>query len=143
MKVLASRFQLCLVVFHMLTVKGCSQTGPLRCLSNQVFRSLYFRKYISYEAHLFFSKCSKFGVELRNAIKKWEKAFSFLYNWVWLGCCKFSRSPREYFSSALHVLKNSPKICNITRRGISGPIFSNIDDGTIWCNGCHSYFSFA
>ena len=63
---------------------------------------------------IFFSKCSKFNADFRDATKKWERAFRFLYNWVSLGCHNFSCLSREY--SAVHVLKNSRKIYNVTQR---------------------------
>ena len=53
-------FQQCLGPFDMLTIEGCSETGPFRHLSNHVFRSIYFRKYISYEAHLLFQNVQNF-----------------------------------------------------------------------------------
>ena len=37
----------------MLLLEGSSETGPFRPLFNRIFRSPYFRKYISYERHHF------------------------------------------------------------------------------------------
>ena len=38
----------------MLLVEGCCETGPFRHLSQHLFRSPYFQKYITFEGHLFF-----------------------------------------------------------------------------------------
>ena len=121
--VLLSRLQLCLESLNMLTVEGCYKTGLLRHLSNHVFRSLEFRIYISYDA--------QFDVDFRNAIKNFEITFSFLDNWNSIGCGKFVLSPREHFLATVDVLKNSPKISNITKREIFQLNFFDIDE-TIW-----------
>ena len=68
-KALPCRFQQCLGSVNTLTGKRRHETGPFRHLSNQAFQNEYFWKYLSCEAHVFFSKCSKFFVDLRNAIK--------------------------------------------------------------------------
>ena len=41
-------------LFNMLTVEGYAKTRLFRRLSNHVFRSLKFWKYITHEGHLFF-----------------------------------------------------------------------------------------
>ena len=56
----------CAGLFNMLTVEGCPEMGLFRYLSNLVFGSRYFRRYITYEGHLFFSKCSKYDINFRN-----------------------------------------------------------------------------
>ena len=38
----------------MLLIERCPEAGLFRELSNYIFRSLYFRKYINYEGHLLF-----------------------------------------------------------------------------------------
>ena len=53
-KVLLSRFRRYFGRFHMFTVKACSETALFREWSNQDFQSLQFRKFISYDNHLFF-----------------------------------------------------------------------------------------
>ena len=50
----------------MFTVKGWSETALFREWSNQVFDSLYFRKYISYDHAM---KCLKYDVDSRNGTK--------------------------------------------------------------------------
>ena len=54
--VLLFRFQQCLGPFTMLPVKNPSEMGRSRQLPNHVFRSEYFRKYMSYEGHLFLER---------------------------------------------------------------------------------------
>ena len=53
-KVLSRRLHNCLGSFSMLTVLECSETVLFKEWSHQVFDSLYFRKYISYEDFIFF-----------------------------------------------------------------------------------------
>ena len=54
LKVLWFRFQKCLGPFNMLLKEGSSEAGLFRHLSNHVFWSVQFWKYISYEGHLSF-----------------------------------------------------------------------------------------
>ena len=56
-------------LFNTFTAKGFSETRPLMHLSKHVFRSQELQKYLSYEAQVFFSKCSKFNVDSKNVIK--------------------------------------------------------------------------
>ena len=44
-----------------------------RHLSNHIFRNLYFPTYISYEGHLFFSKCLKIDIDFGNGGKISQK----------------------------------------------------------------------
>ena len=48
-----------------------------------------------------------------------EKIEKRLDNYISIGYGKFSVLRREYLSSAVSVLTNSPKISNITKRDIS------------------------
>ena len=66
----------------------------------------------------FFSKCSKFLVDLRNAIKFLQKVFAFWDNCIWIGCGKFSLLWREFFSSAVNVLRNSSEILDLIKREV-------------------------
>ena len=52
-KVLSFRFKQCFDPFSMLPVEGSSETRPFKHLSNHVFWSRYFRKYISYDGDVF------------------------------------------------------------------------------------------
>ena len=67
----------------MLLEEGSSKTGLFSHLSNRVFRTLQFRKYISYRV-IFFSflkKCSKFDLKLKNPKDNdLEKVVCFLDN---------------------------------------------------------------
>ena len=108
-------FEQCLCLFTMLLVEGFSQAGLFRHLSNHVFHSPYVQKYISYEDHLFFWKCSKLNLTLENAKKNWENSFCFWDKCIWKCCNKLSLLRREYLSSAVNRLTNSPKILHITQ----------------------------
>ena len=114
-KVLSSRLQQCLGSFTMLLVERSSETGRFTHLSNHVFERPQFRKYIGYEGHLFFWKCTKSNVDLGNAEKNSEKVFRFWDNWMWIGSLKFSLLRREYLSSAVNVLTNSLKLLYSTK----------------------------
>ena len=39
-------------LFNMFTIEVCSETGLFKNLTNYVFRSVWFQKYITYEGHL-------------------------------------------------------------------------------------------
>ena len=80
----------------MFTAEEFSETRPFMHLSKHVFRSQWLQKYLSYEAFLFFSKCLKFNVDSKNAIKSWEKVFDFSDKYIWIGSGKFSLLLREY-----------------------------------------------
>ena len=62
--------------FDMLIVDGCTETGLFEHLSNHVFHSVDFRKYIGCESHFFFSKCLKFISNFRNRQKDGQEGFS-------------------------------------------------------------------
>ena len=63
-----------------------------------------------------FSKYLKFILDFRNSAKNWEKVFCFWDNCVWIGIVKLSLLRRGYFSSAVNVLKSSPKIWHVKNR---------------------------
>ena len=62
----------------------------------------------------FFSKCSKFNANFRNAIKNPEEIFRFRHNGASSCCMKFSMFGREYLSSVVNVLTDSVKISDRT-----------------------------
>ena len=66
----------------------------------------------------FFSKCSKFDLVFRYAAKNSEKSFSFLDNDSWICCGKFFLLQGEYWSSAVNVLTNTPKVEDVTKTDI-------------------------
>ena len=73
-KLLPFRFQQCFRPFNMLTVHKCSENGIFSHLSDHAFCSLYFLKYISYEAHLFFEKVQNF----LQSLEVWKKVEQIL-----------------------------------------------------------------
>ena len=113
------RFHKSLQHFNLMNVRGCSETPCFRELSNQVFHSLYFRKYISYEYLLFvFSKSLVFYINSRIGTKNSENVFGFLDNGIWIGRSKFSKFRRLYLSSEVNVLTNTPEISQLSLREI-------------------------
>ena len=76
---------------------------------------------------IFWLKSLKFDVHLRNAAKNWEICFKFLDNWTWIVCDKSFLLGREYLSWAVYVLKNSPKISDITKRDVVALNFCQSD----------------
>ena len=74
-KVLLCRLTQCLSPLNMLSLERSSETCIIRYLPNHLFRSPSFRKYVTYEGHLFLPKCSKFEVGFRNILTKSEKFF--------------------------------------------------------------------
>ena len=118
-KVPSSRLQQCLGPFTMFLVERSSESGFSRDLSNHVFRSPQFRKYVAYEGHTFFWKCWKFNVDFRNAEKNWETVFCFYDNSIWSGWVSLSLLTRKYLSSAGNMLKKILKILHRTKIGFS------------------------
>ena len=99
----------------MLLVEMSSETSLFRHLSNHVFRSPYFRKYISYEGQLFFHNVQNLMYISKTRKKIDEKVFCFLDNWVCISCDKLSLLRRGYLSSTVDILTDSPKILHLTK----------------------------
>ena len=82
--VLLSRSQQCLNPFTIFPVKETFETGLLRHISNNVFRSALFWKEISYEGHLFFEnilnlmQISKMQEKIHKKVFVFEKIASEL-----------------------------------------------------------------
>ena len=110
------RFQQYLGPTTMLLVKQSSKTGRFKHLSNNIVYSLLFWEYISCEGYLFLKKCWKFNLDLKNARNSPGKVFGFLESCIYIGCVKLSLLRREYLSSVVHVLTNSPNFLHITKR---------------------------
>ena len=72
-KLLSCIFQQCLGPFNMLTVQRCTQTWLFRHLHNHVFPRLIPRKYITYEADLFFFQIFKIKCTFQKYKKKLTK----------------------------------------------------------------------
>ena len=97
--------------------------GPLKrdFLHNYVTTFLGVRNFGNTSAVrvIFLSKCSKFHLNFKNAKKKkkkkCQKAFSFSDNSIWIGSVRLCLFRREYLSSAVNVLANSPKILHTTK----------------------------
>ena len=118
-KALSLRLNQCFGLFTMSPVERSSQTGVFRNLSMHVFLGRQFRKYISYEGHLFFWKCSKFNADSRNAKKNSEKIFCFWYKCIWIVCIHLSLLLREYVSLAVNVLRKGLKNFHESRSDFS------------------------
>ena len=54
-------------------------------------------------------------MDLKNAQKSREKAFSFSDKCIWIVCIELSLLIREYFSSAVNMWKNSLKTLHVTK----------------------------
>ena len=110
------RLQHCLRTFTMFLVEGSSETWLFRHLSNHVFGVRNFGNTKAARVIFFFSKCSKFSLDFKNAAKNWEKLFSFRDNCIWIGIVKLSLLRTGYFSLTANVLTSSPKILHVNKR---------------------------
>ena len=84
----------------------------------------------------FSSKCSKFHVDLKNAIKITENVFCFWHNCMLTSWWKISLLRQEYMLSTVNLLKHSPKISNLTKRDLSELDLSDINGKLAkkhWC----------
>ena len=79
-------------------------------LNKHISWSLQLQKYLSYQAHFFFSKQWKFIVHSKNAKKMLQKIQGFSNNLIYVGNGKFSVLIREYSYFGVNVLSGSPKI---------------------------------
>ena len=154
-KVLSLRLNQCVGLFTMSPVESSSQTGVFRYLSKHVFRGRYFRKYKSYEGHLFFWKWSKFNADSKNAEKHSEKMFCFLNKCIWIVSIHLSLLLREHVSLAVNMLRKGLKnfhesksdFCNwitftvITRAGKSALIKIESVFWTVYLDACREVLS--
>ena len=102
-------------------VERSSQTVVFRHLSKHVFRGRYFRKYISYEGHLFLKMFDK--MQIRKTQKKLQKKiFSFWDKSIWIVCIHLSLLLREYLSLAVNVLRKGPKNFHVSKSDFSNSI---------------------
>ena len=84
---------------------------------------------------IYFWKCSKFDVDLKNAIKNSEKVFCFSDKCIWIVCIELSLLRREYLSSAVNVLTKSLETLHITTSDFFQPnYFHNYQ--WIWWRSC-------
>ena len=119
------RFEPCLGTFTLLFL-DVYPVVPLKL----VFLDFYlttFSEYVISEikklwGSLFFSKYSKFNLDLKNAAKNSEKVFWYLDNCIWIGIVKLSPLRTGYFSSAANLLKRSRRFCVSIRETFSNYI---------------------
>ena len=93
-----------------------SEKGFFRYLSNHGFPSPYFGKYISYEGHLFYENFQNFIYISKIPKKGWENVFPFRDNYISISYVKLCLLRRQYFWSAVNLLKNSLEILPIIKR---------------------------
>ena len=93
-KILPCRWKESFGHFNMLSVHKCSDRGIFGYISISAFCSLYFHKEGTSEAHVFFSKYSKFYVDFRNGGKNSENIF-FWNNSIRIGCVRHLLLLRE------------------------------------------------
>ena len=98
-------------------------------------RGPQFRKFISYESHLF-GKCSKFNLDLKNAHKNGGKVFWFSHICIWIVCIELSLLRRVYLSSAVNMLAKSLKTFHVTRSNFFQLNYLH-NDQQIWSGSFH------
>ena len=89
---------------------------------------------------IFFSKRLKFDVDSRYRTKEWIEVFGFQGNCIWFGDVQFSPSRTGYLSSAVSVLRNTPKNWHITKGDIFQIKFSQSNE-KIWWKCSHADFT--
>ena len=114
-KLLWCRFQRCLSKFTMFLVRGFSQAGLFRHLSEYILRVRNLKITKSMRASLL-SKCSKFHLDFKNAAQNSVEVSSFWDNCIWIGIVKLSLLRRGYFSLAANALTISPNIWHVNNR---------------------------
>ena len=117
-KALSWRFGKYLGLFHMLTVKACSEWCLLDSVVNTFFTVWKFGN--TFALTIIFSiKMFNIWCRFMKWNKKLRKCFSFWDNCIWIESCKFSPSWIRYLLSAVNVLTNTLKIS----RNVRGDIF--------------------
>ena len=114
-KLLSLRLNQCFGSFTILPIEGSSEPGLFRHLSNHIFWTPSFPKYISYGDHLFW-KCSKFDVDLKNAQKNSQKPFCFSDKCIWIFSLKLALLRREHMSLAVNLLTKGLKGLHVINR---------------------------
>ena len=118
-KALSLRLNQSFGLFTMSFVERSSQSGVFRHLSKDVFRGRYFRKYISYEGHLFFENVRNL-MQIRKTEKKIEKnSFFFWDKCIWNFCIHLSLLLREYLSLAVNLLRKGLKNFHVSNSEFS------------------------
>ena len=133
-KVTRCRFEQCLFTFTMPLLKGSSETGPLRHLSNHVFGVRNFGNRKSMKV-IFFFKTSKISDRFQKWTKNWEKVFCFWDNCIWIVIVNLFLWTTRYISSAANVLRSSPKIWHVNKRNFSNctnlEVINDYDKGSV------------
>ena len=126
-KVQPWRFQRCFGPFTMLLVEESFKMGLFRHLSNHIFRSPYFEKYISYGDHLFVQNIQNLIYISKTLKKIWQISLCVIDNCIWISSVKWSLLRGECLSSVVNVLIGSPKNFYITKRNFFqlNIVFSN------------------
>ena len=75
---------------------------------------------------IFFFKMFELHLHFRKGVKNWGKIFSFLCNFISIGCRRFPQFPGQYFSSGVNVLTNALEISDITQKVLLQLKFSQI-----------------
>ena len=114
-KVLSSRFHHCFGLFNMLAVDGCNKTMLSRDLSNHVLCSVSIHKPWG---SCFFRKCSQRNRNFRNVEKDWQKINLSEISAFELVMVNSSYHKKNWLSSVIDVLTNSPQISDINKRDI-------------------------
>ena len=114
-KVLWRRFQKGFGTCAMLLVEGSSETGLF-----DIYLTTFLESAISEMqklwGHHFFSKCLKFNIDFKNAVKISEKVFCFSDNLIWFGTVKLSLLRTGYFSLIANVLTSSTNVWHLIER---------------------------
>ena len=113
-KVLWGRFQMCLA-----GLTYCFSKHPMK----RDFLDMYLTTFSGYVTSKiqklwgwsFFSKCLKFKLNFKNAVKNFEKFFCFWDNCIWIGIVKYSLWGTRYFSSSANVSTSSPNIFHVKK----------------------------
>ena len=100
---------------NMFTVQRCPKTEAYEHWSNHISRGQYLSKCLRYEADIFFQKWAKSCVDSKYVIKIAESVLPFWDNSVSVLCHNFSHLWRQYMWSAVNLLRNSPKIMDLTK----------------------------
>ena len=108
------RFQQRLCTFTMLLFQGSSQTALFRHLSNHVFAVRNLRNTKATRV-MFFRKCLKINIDLKNAWKNCGNVFCFEGNRIWTDIVKLSVIRTGYFSRPANVLTSRTKILHVNK----------------------------
>ena len=140
-KALWCRFQQCLGMFTIFLSKDPPKRDFL-----DIYLTTFSESVISKLQNLwtssFLSKCSKFHLDFKNAVKNWQKVLCFWDNCIWIGIVKLSLLRTGYFSLAANVLTRSSKIWHFNKRDFFQLIWLS-NDQWMWWRCCDAEFNCA